>query len=298
MKRFLALVLLGFVLFSLCACESKKINASNNDLKNNETLNNTITLSETKIELSVGEIKPLLIKVSGNFNENDIIWESTDENIAKYFDGEIIGKNIGSCKITATGPNGIKETCEIIVKSKIIDSGKCGENVTWTYYENFTLHISGKGEMDEYFVAYQFSNPANKGKSLPWNKYARFVKEVIIDEGVTSICRYAFYNMGNCKITIPSTVERIGYRAFYHSQFNGLVIPETVKSLGAGAFGDCENNVYYKSTEEAFEKILETETVDGQELKWYAGFRGKLLYYSETEKENSWHYVDEVPTPW
>lgn len=290
MKKTIAILIAIFLLFYLSAC--------NNDSKAKIEDNQAIKLSETKITLSTGETTPLLIETTPEDIKDKITWKSSDENIAKYFGGEVLAKNKGTCEITATTPSGTSATCKIIVSAKIIESGSCGENVTWTYYDDFSLVISGTGDMAEYFVAYQFSNPANKGKSLPWNKYARFIKEVIIDEGVTSICRYAFKNMGNCKITIPSTVEKIGYRAFFYSQFNGLVIPETVKSLGVGAFSECENNVYYKASKEDFEKILETETVDGIELKWYAGFRGKLLYYSETEKENSWHYVDGVPTAW
>ena len=56
-------------------------------------------------------------------------------------------------------------------------SGTCGENVTWVYDEETkTLTISGEGEMTDY----------------PWNAYRDHIRHVIVEDGVTSVCMYAF----------------------------------------------------------------------------------------------------------
>ena len=87
-------------------------------------------------------------------------------------------------------------------------SGSCGDNVTYTYVEaTNTLTISGTGAMRDYVWN---SDP-------PWNSYRSSIKIVKIDNGVTSIGRYAFYECtGLTSVTIPTSVTRIGKDAFYN----------------------------------------------------------------------------------
>jgi len=89
------------------------------------------------------------------------------------------------------------------------DVNGCGENLNWTL-ENGVLTISGTGPM------YDFSleNPA------PWHGCREEIRELIIENGVTTIGSYAFYS---CK------------------GLTSVVIPESVIFIGAYAFGDCTN---------------------------------------------------------
>ena len=111
------------------------------------------------------------------------------------------------------------------------DSGTCGDNLTWTYNETtHTLTISGSGEMANY--AYD---------SSPWSRFNQEILTVLIEEGVTSIGKSAFYCCsGLTTVTIPNSVTSIGEDAF--SQCSGLTsvtIPNSVTSIGEWAFCDC-----------------------------------------------------------
>ena len=87
-----------------------------------------------------------------------------------------------------------------------------GSEVTWTVTkgagsDNYdVLTISGSGEMNKY-----------KKNKTPWNDFPSLIKTIVIDEGVTNISQYAFYEFVNVTsdITIPASVTSIGNDAFY-----------------------------------------------------------------------------------
>lgn len=83
---------------------------------------------------------------------------------------------------------------------KEIANGKCGENTVWTLDNYGTLTVSGNGEIE---------NPYN------WQDYKYDIKDVVIENGVTSICSDAFTDCDNLKtITIPVSVTYISEWAF------------------------------------------------------------------------------------
>ena len=108
---------------------------------------------------------------------------------------------------------------------EIVDSGSCGENVTWTLDGNGTLTISGMGDMDNDVYFYRKGN----------------IKTVIIEPGVTSIGDGAFFNCtGLTSVTIPDSVTRIGYSAFEGcTGLTSVTIPDSVTSIGDSAFFYC-----------------------------------------------------------
>ena len=82
-------------------------------------------------------------------------------------------------------------------------SGKCGENLTWTYSDG-TLTISGEGAMDSY-----------GDFETPWIDLNMDIHTIIIEEGVTSICNSAFDSCINVTdVTIPASLTSIGRSAF------------------------------------------------------------------------------------
>jgi len=110
------------------------------------------------------------------------------------------------------------------------DSGTCGDNLTWTYFEaTQTLTISGSGSMNSY-----------EGNA-PWYSFRRNIKNVIIKDGLTTIGDKAFYGCsGLTSVTIPNSVTSIGNRAFYDcSGLTSITIPNSVTSIGGDAFYNC-----------------------------------------------------------
>ncbi len=140
--------------------------------------------------------------------------------------------------------------------------GACGENLTWTLDCKGHLVISGTGAMYNY----------EKG-AAPWCQYD--VSVVTIENGVTSLGKYAFYRCSMDSIFISASVNRIAFNTFNNSfnlqnfevaQDNSVfcsvegvlfnksrtkivrfprgrsgeyVIPEGVEIVGAGAFNGC-----------------------------------------------------------
>ena len=110
-------------------------------------------------------------------------------------------------------------------------SGKVGD-CSWRL-EGTVLTISGEGSMGEHL------------KSRPWGDK---ITEVIVDEGVTSICSNAFYMCKSLrKITLPSTLLIIEDYAFWGCEnLESITIPDGVTNIGNSAFDSCQKltNIY------------------------------------------------------
>ena len=121
----------------------------------------------------------------------------------------------------------------------IIESGTCGDNVTWTLDSDGLLTISGTGEMWNYI----------RYVDIPTNTFVgercSIVRSVVIESGVTSIGNSAFAGCSNLtKITIPDSVTSIGEDAFFGcSSLKSVTIPASVTRIQAVAFRECSSLV-------------------------------------------------------
>lgn len=127
--------------------------------------------------------------------------------------------------------NAIKPNIQMYSSSSnIVDTGKCGDDLIWTLYDDGLLNITGTGDMynyESYSIFY-------------WRKNR--IKSVCLENGITSIGAYAFAYMDDltCNIEIPNSVIKIEDHAFYGCGLTGkLDIPESVKMIGDYAFGYC-----------------------------------------------------------
>jgi hypothetical protein len=111
-------------------------------------------------------------------------------------------------------------------------SGKCGDNLTWTYTESTqTLTIVGTGAITN-FSSYIV---------VPWYSLRGVIKHVVIGDGVTSIGNYAFYDCGALvSVTIGNTVATIGYNAFFGcgALLKVYCYALEIPVLSVGAFSD------------------------------------------------------------
>ena len=86
--------------------------------------------------------------------------------------------------------------------STVVKSGTCGTGVTWTLDDEGILTISGSGAMKNY-----------QAGSAPW-RY-NDPNHVVIEDGVTSIGKYAFYEMDSLEsVFVGAGVASIGSKAF------------------------------------------------------------------------------------
>lgn len=156
----------------------------------------------------------------------------------------------------------------------VIDSGICGDNLTWTLDENGLLTISGTGAMT----------------SAPWREREDFRYEITslsIAEGVTEICHMAFYSLYDLtEAVIPASVTEIGGTAFANSgvtrveilgatgiqsyAFNScsnletLVLNKDIPWIGQQAFENISlTEIYFSGTEEAWDTFLRINAREG-----------------------------------
>lgn len=115
----------------------------------------------------------------------------------------------------------------------VIADGNCGKDaadVTWTLTKDGTLTISGQGATADY----QF------GKS-PWYSNKSQIQQVVVEDGVTGLGNYLFYDCSNIgQIILPNSVTGIGSNTFmYCRALTELELPDQVESIGEGAFWGC-----------------------------------------------------------
>ncbi|MCQ2533770.1 MAG: leucine-rich repeat protein [Clostridia bacterium] len=115
-------------------------------------------------------------------------------------------------------------------------SGKCGDNVSWTY-SNGTITISGSGDMYDYPVW----DTGASSQCMPWFYLQKSVTSVIVNEGVTSIGSSSFWGIKSLKsIKLPSTLKYMGFAAFAKcTGLTDVTIPSGI--IGESAFIECTN---------------------------------------------------------
>lgn len=115
----------------------------------------------------------------------------------------------------------------------VSDSGSWGNNIRWELSYDI-LVISGTGAIEP---GYEYSS---------WqNKYGKQIKEVIVREGITSLCPGLFRDHTALKkVSLPDTLETIYDNAFRNcTSLEEITIPENVKKIYgdtfSGIFRDC-----------------------------------------------------------
>ncbi len=118
----------------------------------------------------------------------------------------------------------------------LVDSGTCGENLTWTLDKDGLLIISGTGEMDDYSQSSEAPL-----YDYPWYDYNSSIKACVIESDVTSIGSSAFAECRSLtSITIPDSVTSIGAGAFLGcTGLTSITIPVGVTSINGSVFEGC-----------------------------------------------------------
>ena len=116
--------------------------------------------------------------------------------------------------------------------------GANGSNITFSLdTETGILSIAGEGEMKDY----TYSNELYYADT-PWISYRNLIRQIKIDNGITHIGNYAFYELSSVveTVIIPESVISIGDNAFQLCEsVEGIMIPNSVTKIGKYAFDCC-----------------------------------------------------------
>ena len=136
-------------------------------------------------------------------------------------------------------------------------SGKCGDNVTWSF-SNGTLTLSGSGETWSYGTYAQ--------ETRAFEGLEDSILSVVISNGITTIGDHLFSNCTSMKtVTFPGSMTRIGSGSFsgcsslqkvtipsrvtfvsmfafsYCKTLEEIVLPASLEQIGVAAFAGCES---------------------------------------------------------
>ena len=110
-----------------------------------------------------------------------------------------------------------------------------GDNLTWTLDADGTLTISGTGEMGIQ------GEPDPNEEDYPWYDYAQSITAVVIESGITTLSRAAFYECGNlASVLLPDTLTYIDDFVFTRcNSLKSISIPYGVTGIDWNAFRQC-----------------------------------------------------------
>ena len=111
--------------------------------------------------------------------------------------------------------------------------GLCGNDLSYTLDLNTGhLRVFGTGPMTDYWFN---QNP-------PWSSYAKSIKSITVEDGVTSIGDEAFSNLPNLTtVSLADSVQSIGDESFYWNQsLTTCNMPRSLTTLKRYAFYNCK----------------------------------------------------------
>lgn len=196
----------------------------------------------------------------------------------------------------------------------IVDSGMCGDNVTWTYYSDGTMNLTGTGPT----WSCMGERPIDAYRTeRPFEEYCSSIKVLNIGPGITEIGHFLFYDCQEIReVNFSEGLTFIGRSAFCCcTMLTSLTFPDSLETVYAYAFQTClrvkkihlgsgVKNIYPG----AFLGCCKLENItfnEGLEEIWELGFSG---YVQMTEIDlpfslkkvciNSFYHWEKIESIW
>ncbi len=123
--------------------------------------------------------------------------------------------------------------------------GSCGNNVSFTLdKDSGVLNISGKGDMDDFSLSYVILDNGSPGVkcSAPWSAEASRISKVVVEDGVTRIGSYSFYDCTKLKdVRLSGSVKILGASSFRGcSSLEIFNIPAGLEDMEDEVFINCK----------------------------------------------------------
>ena len=151
------------------------------------------------------------------------------------------------------GELAVDATVSVITEPSDLASGQCGDDLTWTLSDDYTLTITGTGDMWDF----PWSNEQQTGDT-PWAQYTKQICRLVVDPGVTSIGGEAFEPCSSLNdVELPDTLIRLGDFCFAGAAFSKISLPASLETIEYGAFSGCQNltDAYYDGTMDQWGQI-------------------------------------------
>ena len=164
-----------------------------------------------------------------------------------------------------------------------IKTYECGEQCTATLdTKSGIMRVEGNGEMRDYNEIERFH--------LPWTNDKGYIKKVVIDDGITNIGRYAFFNCNTIKtIELSKSVQYVDSCAFDEIYgIQSVTMHDTTIWLDQDNFNDSSNSPNIKINCYGDLEQCKTNFLNTKKMKSVANFyyKGKRIYTIK-EAENA-----------
>lgn len=129
----------------------------------------------------------------------------------------------------------------VVQAATLVDSGTCGANLKWYYYDDRSLVINESGAMDDYRYGGNVMWYENPYILAPWDAYRDTITSVSIGKGVTYVGDCSFLSCVSLEnVWISDTVTSIGDRTFEScSNLEEVIVPDNVVTVGENVFKAC-----------------------------------------------------------
>jgi hypothetical protein len=198
----------------------------------NEFSENPLLLND--LDVSVGTLYPSFspeqfsykVHVSSNTEKINIA-------VSQHPDASVSGEGLkklgyGENEFVITVLSGMEEEIYNITVVRANPEGTAGKEITWMLSDG-VLTFTGAGDFNDDFSYTEFSEEVREA-----------VKEVVIEEGITSISKQAFMKFSNLTtVTLPESLKRIHEEAFSLSGLTSVILPEGLELLEGFAFAGC-----------------------------------------------------------
>lgn len=119
----------------------------------------------------------------------------------------------------------------------VYKTGKCGDNVTYTIYDDLTIVISGTGATYDYGTKTRPESPILTYLPELGMDYIIKAHTIKVEEGITRLGDNLFYSCYASNVELPSTLKSIGRGTFFSNSLKNITIPKAVTTIGESAFG-------------------------------------------------------------